>query len=177
MPWTRAIPSLWSLVSSTCLAAMDAMARCGVPDGKHTSSLSEAVLLLHTADPLLQDGGDLGRRGLCIGGVGSDGVGEGRGAGLGEKNRQYSVSAEGSSPSSQRSSPIPSAKLQRGANGIGIRFWELQAMAGRATGALPGGCDGLTEAILPVAEIAATRRLDWRMALENIAAVLKRLLR
>lgn len=38
-------------------------------------------------------------------------------------------------------------------------------------------CDGLTEAILLVAEIAATRRPDWRMALENIAAVLKRLLR
>jgi len=30
------------------------------------------------------------------------------------------------------------------------------------------GCDGLTDAILPEAEIAATRRLDWRMALENI---------
>lgn len=48
-------------------------------------------------------------------------------------------------------------------------------MARRAAGARAGGCDGLTDAILPVAEIAATRRLDWRMALENIAAVLKRL--
>jgi hypothetical protein len=43
-------------------------------------------------------------------------------------------------------------------------------MAGRSEGAMTGGCDGLTEAILPVAEIAATRRLDWRMALENIVA-------
>jgi hypothetical protein len=41
-------------------------------------------------------------------------------------------------------------------------------MAGRSEGAIAGGCDGLTEAILPVAEIAATRRLDWRIALENI---------
>jgi hypothetical protein len=32
------------------------------------------------------------------------------------------------------------------------------------------------DAILLEAEIAATRRLDWRMALENISAVLKRLL-
>jgi hypothetical protein len=43
-------------------------------------------------------------------------------------------------------------------------------MAGRSEGAIAGGCDGLTEAILPVAEIAATRRLDWRIALENMAA-------
>jgi hypothetical protein len=43
-------------------------------------------------------------------------------------------------------------------------------MAGRSEGAMAGGCDGLTEAILLVAEIAATRRPDWRMALENMAA-------
>jgi hypothetical protein len=30
------------------------------------------------------------------------------------------------------------------------------------------GFDGLTDAILPEAEIAATRRLDWRRALENM---------
>ena len=73
--------------------------------------------------------------------------------------------------------PAPSAalaaastKLHCGANGIGNRFYELRAMAGRAAGAIAGGCDGLTEAILLVAEIAATRRLDWRMALENMAA-------
>lgn len=56
-------------------------------------------------------------------------------------------------------------------------FGELEATAEMAAGAIAGGFDGLTEAILLEAEIAATRRLDWRMALENIAAVLKRLLR
>lgn len=102
---------------------MEAIAHCGVPDRKHTSSLGEAVLLLHAADPLLQDGRDLGWRGLRVGGIVSDGAGEGRGAGLVvRKNRQYLVSAEGSSPSSQRSSPIPSTKLRSGANGIGARF-------------------------------------------------------
>ncbi len=49
-------------------------------------------------------------------------------------------------------------------------------MARSRASAIAGGCDGLTEAILLVAEIAATRRPDWRMALENMAAVLKRLL-
>jgi hypothetical protein len=49
-------------------------------------------------------------------------------------------------------------------------------MAATAEGAIAGGCDGLTEAILLEAEIAATRRPDWRMALENMAVVLKRLL-
>ena len=56
--------------------------RCGLPDGKHTSSLGETVLLLDATDPLLEDRGHLGRGGLCFGGIGSDGVGEGRGAGL-----------------------------------------------------------------------------------------------
>jgi hypothetical protein len=41
-------------------------------------------------------------------------------------------------------------------------------MARWRTGAIAAGFDGLTDAILPEAEIAATRRLDWRMALENI---------
>jgi hypothetical protein len=56
------------------------------------------------------------------------------------------------------------------------RVWELRAMAATAAGAMAGGCDGLTDAILLEAEIAATRRLDWRMALENMVVVLKRLL-
>jgi hypothetical protein len=72
--------------------------------------------------------------------------------------------------------PFPSTKLHCGANGIVSRVWELRAMAATAVGAMAGGCDGLTEAILLEAEIAATRRLDWRMALENMAVVLKRLL-
>lgn len=37
------------------------------------------------------------------------------------------------------------------------------------------GTDGLTEAILPEAEIAASPRLDWRMALENMVGELKSL--
>lgn len=56
-----------------------------------------------------------------------------------------------------------------------MRVGKLAAMVSRAAGAVRGVGGELTEAILLEAEIAATRRLDWRMALENIAAVLKRL--
>jgi len=45
---------------------------------------------------------------------------------------------------------------------------ELQTMVGWRAGAIDAGFDGLTDAILPEAEIAATRRLDWRRALENM---------
>lgn len=142
-----------------------------VTDGQDTSSLGEAVLLLDTADPLLQNGGNLGGGGLRIGGVGSDGVGERGSAGLwADKRRQYCTSVEGSWSRRRAAQAVPSTKLHCGANGIGYRFWRLLAMAGRAAGAIAGGCDGLTDAILLVAEIAATRRLDWRMALENMAA-------
>jgi len=41
-------------------------------------------------------------------------------------------------------------------------------MAGWIAVAIAAGGNELTEAILPEAEIAATRRLDWRMALENM---------
>jgi hypothetical protein len=68
-------------------------------------------------------------------------------------------------------------ELQCIANGIGTGFFELQATAEVAAGAMAGCCGGLTDAILLEAEIAATRRLDWRMALENMTAVLKSLLR
>jgi hypothetical protein len=40
-----------------------------VPDGQDTAGLGEASLLLNTADPLLEDGGYLGRGGLRVGGV------------------------------------------------------------------------------------------------------------
>ena len=53
-----------------------------VTDGQDTSSLGEAVLLLDTADPLLQDGGNLGGGGLRFGGVGSGSVDERGSAGL-----------------------------------------------------------------------------------------------
>lgn len=88
MPWTRAIPSLWS-PSADCvsLGGCDG-AGCGVPDGEDTTGLGEGVLLLDAADALLEDGRDLGGRGLCIGSVGAGG-GERRGAGLWWKSRQY----------------------------------------------------------------------------------------
>jgi len=59
-----------------------------VPDREDTAGLGETSLLLHTADPLLEDGGDLGRGGLSIGGIAAcEGVHDsGRGALLrGEK--------------------------------------------------------------------------------------------
>jgi len=157
--------------------------RCGLPDGKHTSSLGETVLLLDATDPLLEDRGHLGRGGLCFGGIGSDGVGEGRGAGLvwwGTWSVRGRRLGRGELPPPHLPSAAacihrPSNEFHCGANGIQRRLLEPTAMARRAAGARAGGCDGLTDAILPVAEIAATRRLDWRMALENIAAVLKRL--
>ena len=40
-----------------------------LPDRKNTASLSEAGLLLHATDSLLEDGGDLGRGGLGVGGI------------------------------------------------------------------------------------------------------------
>lgn len=105
----------------------------------------------------------------------------------GGKSRQYwcwllGLARQRGAPiaiSAQRAATrIPSSlKLQCSANGIGNPFFELQAMAEVAAGAMAGSCDGLTEAILLEAEIAATRRLDWRMALENMTAVLKSLLR
>ena len=53
-----------------------------VTDGENTTSLGEGVLLLDTADPLLQDGGNLGGGGLRFGGVGSGSVDERGSAGL-----------------------------------------------------------------------------------------------
>lgn len=72
----------------------------GVPDGENTSGLGETGLLLDTADPLLEDGGNLGRGGLCVGGIGADGaVVEGSGC-AGLKIRQHSAQRESSSGSS-----------------------------------------------------------------------------
>ena len=87
MPCTRAIPSL-----SMQLASDIRLSHCSfhlVPDREDTAGLGETSLLLHTADPLLEDGGDLGRGGLSIGGIAaSEGVDDGgRGALLqGEKS-------------------------------------------------------------------------------------------
>jgi hypothetical protein len=51
-----------------------------VPDGEDTAGLGETGLLLDTADPLLEDGGDLSGGGLSIGGIAaSEGVDNGGG--------------------------------------------------------------------------------------------------
>jgi hypothetical protein len=51
-----------------------------VPDGEDTAGLGETGLLLDTADPLLEDRGDLGGGGLSIGGIAaSEGVDNGSG--------------------------------------------------------------------------------------------------
>lgn len=42
-----------------------------IPDRQNTTGLGEASLLLDTTDALLEDGRNLGRGGLCVGGVGS----------------------------------------------------------------------------------------------------------
>lgn len=82
--------------------------RSSVPDGKHTSSLGEAGLLLDAADPLLQDGGNLGGGGLRIGSVETGGVGERGSAGLlVEKSRQYCVLGGGELSGSRRIAAPP----------------------------------------------------------------------
>ena len=42
-----------------------------VPDGEDAASLGKASFLLDTADPLLEDGRNLGRRRLRVGSVGA----------------------------------------------------------------------------------------------------------
>jgi hypothetical protein len=101
--------------------------RCGVPNGQHTSSLGEAVLLLDAADPLLQDRGNLGGGGLRIGGVRADGVGERGSAGLlVRKPVSTMLSAEGDSIPPSAARPAPSTKAYCGANGIAQ--WQAAAM-------------------------------------------------
>lgn len=143
----------------------------GIPDGEDTPGLGKTGLLLHTADPLLEDGRHLGRGSLGLGGIGSDllrGVeGDGRGASL---SRQiYQHSARRRSSLAPVAAPPSTPKQRRcSANGIGMASWELHGMARWRKGAIDASFDGLTDAILPEAEIAATRRPDWRMALENM---------
>lgn len=68
----------------------------------------------------------------------------------------------------QRGNPKPSPKLQCGANGIEIRFRKLQVMARWIAGAIAACGDGLTDEICALAADTAARRLDWRIARENI---------
>lgn len=51
-----------------------------VPDGEDATGLGETGLLLDTADPLLEDGGDLSRGGLGVSGIAaSEGIDDGGG--------------------------------------------------------------------------------------------------
>jgi len=72
-----------------------------VTDGENTTSLGEGVLLLDTADPLLQDGRNFGRGGLGLGSVATEGVGERRSAGR-------------SNPAGGRDCSDPAARLANG---------------------------------------------------------------
>lgn len=46
-----------------------------IPDGQDTAGLGEASLLLNTADPLLEDRGNLSWGGLGVSGIAADSVG------------------------------------------------------------------------------------------------------
>lgn len=102
MPWTRAIPSLHThcQINHCPLPSRrdELVVRKGVPDGEDTAGLGEAGLLLHTADPLLEDGGNLGGSSLGVGSIAAElvggGVEDGRGrAGLGKRKREKSAMA------------------------------------------------------------------------------------
>lgn len=139
--------------------------RAGVPDGENTSGLGKTGLFLDSTDPLFEDGGHLGRRGLRVGRIAANSAVVERCRCAGLKFRQHSAQRE--LPWNQRGSPNPSTKLQCGANGIENRVQEPAAMARWTAGAIAAGDDGLTEAIWARADTAA-RRLDWRRARENI---------
>jgi hypothetical protein len=91
MPWTRAIPSLYTNPSakSSFLSdnhSIDAIAASSalilpsigcigdgsIPNRQDTTSLGKAGLFLDATDPLLEDRGDLGRGSLCLSSIGSD---------------------------------------------------------------------------------------------------------
>lgn len=74
MPWTRAIPSLRSMLVHDIHCCSEYYYDQSVPNGEDTAGLGETRLLLDTTDPLLKDGGDLGGGSL---GVGSIAAGEG----------------------------------------------------------------------------------------------------
>jgi hypothetical protein len=172
MPCTRAIPSL-KTHSQLLLSSSTSVMACwgGIPNGENTSGLGKTGLLLHAADPLFEDGRHLGRGGLRVGGIGSHllrGVEDGRrGSGLSRQNHQHSARRR-SSLTANAAPPSASTPCRCSSNGIAMPSSELQTMAGWRACAIDAGFDGLTDAILPEAEIAATRRLDWRRALENI---------
>ena len=67
MPWTRAIPSLKSMLVHDIHCC--SIYYYSVPNGEDTAGLGETRLLLDTTDPLLKDGGDLGGGSLGFGSI------------------------------------------------------------------------------------------------------------
>ena len=89
---------------------------------------------------------------------------------MAEKRYQHCISVEGSSFRPAQPTQFHQRSSIAAPMASDIGSWGYWRWLDGAAGAIAGGCDGLTDAILLVAEIAATRRLDWRMALENMAA-------
>ena len=148
-----------------------------VPNGQNATGLSETSLLLDTTDALLQDGGDLGGLGLGLGGVGTDllgGTGEGAGnsrADL-EREREKLVNGVLLKPICDEVMFNGCAKGRDRIRGpIELEFeMESVGQGDSDEDEDDDGQDGigLTEATRPVAETAATERLDCRRAFLNI---------
>lgn len=128
-----------------------------IPNGKDAASLGQARLLLDTANSLFEDGGDLSRRGLGVGGVGPGLDADGGGCGIsdlgvagknvsrgpGDKNPKLSATADDGrakkKPSTQCGRPIESCKTV--VDGSGRRPVELGAGGRRGRGRERGcGC-------------------------------------
>jgi len=78
MPWTRAIPSLNSMLVHD-IHCCCSQYYYSVPNGEDTAGLGETGLLLDTTDPLLEDRGDLGGGGLSVGSIAAERVDDGGG--------------------------------------------------------------------------------------------------
>lgn len=79
MPWTRAIPSLESMLVHI-IHCCYFQYYYSVPNGEDTAGLGETGLLLDTTDPLLEDRGDLGGGSLSVGSIAAERVDDGGGA-------------------------------------------------------------------------------------------------
>ena len=78
MPWTRAIPSLKSMLVHD-IHCCCSQYYYSVPNGEDTAGLGETGLLLDTTDPLLEDRGDLSGRSLSVGSIAAERVDDGGG--------------------------------------------------------------------------------------------------
>ena len=78
MPWTRAIPSLESMLVHD-IHCCCSQYYYSVPNGEDTAGLGETGLLLDTTDPLLEDRGDLSGRSLSVGSIAAERVDDGGG--------------------------------------------------------------------------------------------------